>query len=377
MGPELLVLHIIARMNFGGTAKYLTALNKGLNRVGIKSFIASGYVQKGEIDDPDVEQSSLIRIKSMGRKVSLVADFNSIMEIRGIITRVSPDVINTHTFKAGLLTRFQRNKIEKLLGKKFKFVHTFHGHLFDDPEFKGFKSLIIRIVESRLAKKTDQLISVGEIVKKDLTKNHIVGRKVTKSIPPVVIPLKLMSKTVVLKEFEVKDKSRIRVLWMARVTGVKNPRRVISIAKEIPEIDFYLAGGGDLMEELISIAPKNLKIIGWQDPRKVLQLADIFLSTSENEGMPIALIEAQLAKIPVVATNVGSVSEVVIHNKTGFTCSKSNDELIGAIRKLAKDKKMRTRFGQNARIHALKNFSEKRFISSHKKLYEDLIKNYK
>ena len=377
MGPELLVLHVIARMNFGGTAKYLTALNKGLNRVGIKSFIASGYVQKGEINDPDVEQSSLIRIKSMGRKVSLVADFNSIMEIRGIITRVSPDVINTHTFKAGLLTRFQRNKIEKLLGKKVKFVHTFHGHLFEDPEFKGFKSLIIRIVENRLAKKTDQLISVGEIVKNDLTKNHIVGRKVTKSIPPVVIPLKLMSKTVVLKEFEVKEKSRIRVLWMARVTGVKNPRRVISIAKEIPEIDFYLAGGGDLMEELISIAPKNLKIIGWQDPRKVLPLADIFLSTSENEGMPIALIEAQLAKIPIVATNVGSVSEVVIHNKTGFTCSKSNDELISAIRKLAKDKKMRTRFGQNARLHALKNFSEKRFISSHKKLYEDLIKNYK
>ncbi len=372
----MLVLHVIARMNYGGTAKYLTSLNNGLIKAGFDSFIASGYVQKGEIDDPNIDQSSLIRIKSMGRKVSLVADVKSIFEIREIITSTSPDIINTHTFKAGFLTRIQRNRIEKLLGKRVKFVHTFHGHLFEDPEFTGLKRFIIKLVEKWLAKKTDKLITVGETVKTDLNKYHIVGRQKTKSIAPVVLPLKLINKTQALKQYSVKEINRVRVVWMARVTGVKNPLRVVSIAKEMPEIDFYLAGGGDLLDKVIRLAPSNLRIIGWQDPRKLLAIADIFLSTSENEGMPIALIEAQLAKIPVVATNVGSVSEVVVDKKTGFICNKSNDELIDAIGKLAKDKKKRTSFGQNARIHALNNFSEKIFISSHKKLYLDLIRNY-
>ena len=377
MVTNLLVLHIIARMNFGGTAKYLIALNNGLNNSGINSLIASGSVQKGEIDDPDVDQSSIIRIKSMGRKISFLADIKTGKEIKEIIANISPDIINTHTFKAGLLTRCQRNRIENSLGKKVKFVHTFHGHLFEDPEFRGFKSSIIKFIEKKLARNTDQLITVGEKVKSDLIKYDIQGQYETKSIPPTVRPLKLATKNFALKKYNVKEKNRIRVLWMARVTGVKNPNRVIHIARELPEVDFYIAGGGDLFDDLVKLAPKNLKVVGWQDPRKILPLADIFLSTSENEGMPIALIEAQLAKIPVVATNVGSVSEVIIHNKTGFICGKSNHELIIAIKKLAENKTLRIKFGQNARSYAIKNFSEKKFILAHKKLYKDLVKNYK
>jgi glycosyltransferase involved in cell wall biosynthesis len=137
----------------------------------------------------------------------------------------------------------------------------------------------------------------------------------------------------------------------------------------MPKIDFYLAGGGDLLENIKNRAPSNLKVLGWQDAKSILPIADIFLSTSENEGMPIALIEAQLAGIPVVATNVGSVSEVVIDNKTGFVCSKSNAELIKAISKLAESKSLRTKFGTYGKAHAFKMFSEKQLISSHKLLY--------
>ena len=149
----------------------------------------------------------------------------------------------------------------------------------------------------------------------------------------------------------------------------ENPQRVIEIAKRLPEIDFYLAGGGDLLEVMKRQAPRNLKVLGWQDAKSILPIADIFLSTSENEGMPIALIEAQLAAIPVVATNVGSVPEVILHNKSGLICSKSNEELVSAIKKLAKSKSLRAKFGKAGRVHALKSFSEKNLISTHKKLY--------
>jgi len=369
LGQELVVLQIIARLNLGGTAKYLITLNDGLNKAGIKSLVATGYVQTGEIEDLDVKKLKPIRIKNLGRKISLINDLKAAREIRKVIIKVSPDIIHTHTFKAGLLVRAQRNRIEESLGKKIKFIHTFHGHLFDDPEFKGFKAFAIKASEKRLSKRSDQLITVGKIVKSDLDSKGIYGKKKTISIPPAVIPLKLLNKESALKTFRVQDKKRIRVLWLARVTGVKNPQRVIEIAKQLPEIDFYLAGGGDLLERIKKQAPKNLKVLGWQDAKSVLPIADIFLSTSENEGMPIALIEAQLAAIPVVVTNVGSVPEVILHNKSGIICSKSNDELIAAIKKLAQSKTLRSKFGKAGRAYALKSFSEKNLISAHKRLY--------
>ena len=322
-------------MNLGGTSKYILKLSKELEVIGIKSPIATGYVQNGEIEDPDLKKVKPIRIKHLGRKISPINDLKAIIELRKVILQVRPDIVHTHTFKAGFLTRVQRNKIEEELGKKIKFIHTFHGHLFDDPQFKGFKAIIISAIEKSLSKKSDQLITVGENVKKDLDNRGIKGKKKTISIPPAVIPLKLLSKENVLKKFKIRDKNRIRVLWMARVTGVKNPHKVISIAKALPNIDFYLAGGGDLLQEIKVSAPKNLKVLGWQDAKNILPIADIFLSTSENEGMPIAMIEAQLAGIPIVATDVGSVSEVMINNKTGLLCSKSNTELIKAINELA------------------------------------------
>jgi glycosyltransferase involved in cell wall biosynthesis len=366
---DMVVLHIIARLNLGGTAKYLITLSNGLNKTGIKSLVATGYVQTGEIEDPNVKKLKPIRIKNFGRKISLINDLKAAKEVRQVILRIKPDIIHTHTFKAGLLVRAQRNKIEEGLGKKIKFVHTFHGHLFDDPEFKGFKALAIKSIEKRLSKRSDQLITVGENVKRDLESRGIKGKKRTISIPPAVIPLKLLSKESALKKYKVQDKKRFRVLWLARVTGVKDPHKVIAIAQSLPEIDFYMAGGGDLLQEIKANAPKNLKVLGWQDAKNVLPIADIFLSTSENEGMPIALIEAQLAAVPGVATNVGSVPEVILHNKSGLICSKSDDELIAAIKKLAQSRVLRSKFGKAGRVYALKSFSEKNLISTHKKLY--------
>jgi glycosyltransferase involved in cell wall biosynthesis len=296
-------------------------------------------------------------------------DLKAMIELRKVITQVRPDIIHTHTFKAGFITRIQRNTIEQKLGKKIKFIHTFHGHLFDDPEFKGFKAIIISAIEKFLSKKSDRLITVGENVKKDLESRGIKGKKKTISIPPAVIPLKLLSKENALKKFKVRDKNRTRVLWMARVTGVKNPLRLISIANSLPNIDFYMAGSGDLSQEIKANAQKNLKILGWQEAKNILPIADIFLSTSENEGIPIVMIEAQLAGIPIVTTNVGSVPEVVLDNKTGILCDRSEKQLISGIKRIAEDKNLRNTFSKGAKSITLKNFSTLKFIKAHKDLY--------
>ena len=365
----MLVLQVIARVNLGGTAKYLFTLSEQLPRLGIKTIIATGDVQAGEIEDPGLKKVDYIRIPYLGRRLNIVSDLKALTNLRKAIAKLNPDVIHTHTFKAGLLVRLQRNLIEKSLGRKIKFIHTFHGHLFDDPQFKGIKAFFISMIERYLAKRCDQLVTVGVNVKEDLDNHRIRSKSETISIQPAVLPLKLKSKKTALKKYKVKNPLKVRVLWIARVTGVKNPMRALRVAAALPEIDFYLAGGGDLLTEVKNSAPKNLKVLGWQQASDVLPIADIVLSTSENEGMPIALIEAQLASIPIVATNVGSVSEVVIKNKTGIICHKNDDELITAVKKLAADKKLRVKYGSAGRSNALNVFSVKNFTNAHKKLY--------
>ena len=365
----MIVLQVIARMNLGGTSKYLFKLNKELEAIGIKSTIAAGYVQKDEIEDIDFKKIKLIKIKHLGRRISPINDLKAMIELRHIILELRPDIVHSHTFKAGLIARIQRNKIEAKLGKKIKFIHTFHGHLFDDPQFKGFKALVISYIEKYLSNKSDQIITVGKNVKEDLDIRGIGGIRKTVSIPPAVSPPKLIGKKSALKKFKIKDRKRLRVLWMARVTGVKNPHRVITIANSLPNIDFYMAGGGDLLEEIRSNAPINLKVLGWQDARHVLPIGDIFLSTSENEGIPIAMIEAQLSGIPIVATDVGSVSEITLHNKTGILCHRSDKQLIEGIKKIAANRKLRSNFSKNAKLITLRNFSTLKFINAHKDVY--------
>ena len=131
------VLHVIARLNVGGTARYITRLAEELPKHKIETFVATGFVQGSEQEDPSAKQ------------------------LLGIIKEVKPDILHTHTFKAGYLGRIKIKEINRAAGKQVKFVHTFHGHLFEDPEFSGLKSLIITSFERRFAMRTDAIVTVG------------------------------------------------------------------------------------------------------------------------------------------------------------------------------------------------------------------------
>ena len=175
------VLHVIARMNIGGTARYLASLSNGLKANGIESKIATGFVQGAESEDPSVNNVDLIRIPSLGRAINPIKDRKAISELQKIIREYQPEIIHTHTFKAGFVGRFPK--------KTTKRVHTFHGHLFDDPEFSGPKSVLITAIERSLAKKTDKLVTVGQRVADDLLAREIGNLNQYINIPPGVVPL--------------------------------------------------------------------------------------------------------------------------------------------------------------------------------------------
>ena len=123
------VLHVIARLNVGGTARYITQLAHELPKHGIETFVATGFVQGAEVEDDSAQSIDLIRIKSMGRSINPIKDHFARKQLEKIIAEVKPDIIHTHTFKAGYIIRMKKQPVPV--------VHTFHGHLLDDPEFSG------------------------------------------------------------------------------------------------------------------------------------------------------------------------------------------------------------------------------------------------
>lgn len=365
------VLHLIARMNVGGTARYLTMLSTGLGAQGITSEIATGFVQGAEAEDPSVANVKIHRIKHLGRAINPIADHKAFKEFEALVAINKPDIIHSHTFKAGLIARAKKDKLNKVAGKEIKFVHTFHGHLFDDPEFSGLKKTAIIAIERALAKKSDKLITVGQKVADELLANEVGSANQYINIPPGVNPLATKSKDQARQELRLTHSGPI-VGWLARVTGVKNPLLAVEIAKEIPETTFIFGGAGDLLDQLKKVAPVNSRVFGWVDAATFISACDIILSTSENEGMPIALIEAQLAGKPVVATNVGSTAEVVINNETGLVTSKNKAVLIAALQKLIDNPETLANMGSAASKHALSAFSPSTMMNNYIDLYKAL-----
>ena len=360
------VLHVIARLNVGGTARYITQLANELPKHGIETFVATGFVQGAEVEDESAQSIDLIRIKSMGRSINPIKDHFARKQLDKIIAEVKPDIIHTHTFKAGYVTRMKKQSIPV--------IHTFHGHLLDDPEFSGFKSKVIIKLERILAKKSAKLVTVGRRVSEELLEQRIGHRTQFVNIPPGVVAVDVTPKEQAFKNLNLEDDGKPLVGWIARVTGVKNPMRALEVADALPDTRFVMVGGGDLLDQVKAAAPANVSVIGWAEAADLFGATDIILSTSENEGMPVALIEAQLAGKPVVATDVGSVSEVILNHETGIVTNKNAGSIASAVESLVLDKTTREEMGRLATARAQALFSVDRMINAHIELYKSIVK---
>ena len=361
----MLVLHVIARLNIGGTARYINQLANELPKHGIETLVATGYVQGAEVEDPSAATIKLVRIKSLGRSINPIKDHLAHRELQKIIKEFKPDIIHSHTFKAGFIVRARKQSVPV--------IHTFHGHLLDDPEFSGFKASVITAIEKRLAKKTSKLVTVGQRVADELVELNVGVKEQYINIAPGVKELSITPRAEALKNLGLSDDGRPIIGWIARVTGVKNPMRALEVARAIPSAHFVMAGGGDLLEEVKETAPKNVSVIGWAKAEDLFGVSDLILSTSENEGMPLALIEAQLAGKPVVATDVGGVSEVIANHETGLVTNKNAGSIATALNSLILDTQKHRQMSTLATSRAKALFSINQMVNAHVSLYHSIV----
>ena len=371
------VMRIIARMNVGGPAVQVSGLMRGFNSNEFEHRIYTGFCATDEADYLDSVATDIkaIRIDGLGRRVSLRGDIRAFLSLVKAIREFKPNIIHTHTAKAGFLGR-----LASLVSlQKSVRVHTFHGHLLNG-YFGTFKRMLVVVAEKALAFATQQLLAVGNKVRQDLLEAGIGSKEKFGLMPPGLAIGNLPSKNDALAFFGLNNE-RLQCAFIGRVTQIKRPDRFLDVVSEIKKrnisLGFFIAGDGELLEacrERIIAEDLPVKVLGWQSNiEKVLSAADIVVLTSDNEGTPLSLIQAGMAGLPVVSTNVGSVPEVVLDNVTGIITSLDVQEIANALEKLVSNKALRERLGHAAQEFTLANFGVQRLVHDHEELYKTLL----
>jgi glycosyltransferase involved in cell wall biosynthesis len=368
------VVQIIARMNVGGPAVIVADLMRSIDSSKVEQVLITGYCDSNEADYLETVATDIkaTRIAGLGRSVSVVSDIRAFFALVAMIKKIAPDVIHTHTAKAGVLGRLAAI----LAGRSAKRVHTFHGHLLHG-YFSGWKVKLVIAIEKFLAKRTDVLVAVGNQVKSDLLAAGIGKVDQYRVFYPGLVEPAKISKEVARKQFDMASDD-IYVAYVGRMTAIKRPDRLLNTAAEIKARDlpvkFIVAGEGDLFEATKRDSERRelpVKFLGWRkDIGALFAASDIAILTSDNEGIPLTLIQAAQASRPIVSTGVGSIGDIVVHEVNGYLVDSEPAALADALQKLAIDPVLGQIMGDAGRERTSRYFSLEKMCADHTELYQ-------
>jgi len=361
-GGPVHVVHVIARMNVGGPARILSGLLGTLDPIEFSQTLVTGAVGAGEEDwyavrEPDAaDDPRIVRVESFGRAIAPLRDLRTARRLTDLLRELEPDVVQTHTAKAGLLGRRAalRAGVPHVL-------HTFHGHTLHG-YFPTVVTALFTLLERRLARRTDDLLAVGHRVRDELLAAGIGTPEQYTVLPPGVpehVPLDAAASRA---DLGLPERDVPVVAFVGRLSGVKRPDRFLDAAEQVvathPNCIFLVVGDGEERPALEGRArAADVRFLGWRgDVDAVYAAADLVVVTSDNEGMPVTLIEAAMAGRACITTDVGSAGEVVLDGRTGLVVACDPMAVATAIIDLLDDGDRRDAFGAAARAHARASF---------------------
>ncbi|HEV2764281.1 MAG TPA: glycosyltransferase, partial [Pyrinomonadaceae bacterium] len=341
------IVRIIARLNVGGPARHVAWLTAALARAGHETVLVAGTVPPGEEDMSYFAEGlgvAPLRLPEMSREIS-PKDALTVWKLYRLFTRLRPDVVHTHTAKAGTVGRaagfLYRWLTPSALGgrpRPCRFVHTYHGHVFHS-YYGPLKTRLFLAVERALARLcTDRIVVISPQQYKEIHQRFKVGR----AEQFVVIPLGLDTdafagglegRAAARREFGA-DEGTLLVGLVGRLTEIKNHRLFLDSAARfkqtraeaggetsetgLPRVRFVVVGDGHLrgaLEEYaraLGLTGEDVLFAGTRhDPENFYPALDIVALTSLNEGTPLTLIEAMATGRAIVATAVGGVVDLL------------------------------------------------------------------
>jgi glycosyltransferase involved in cell wall biosynthesis len=387
------VLRAIARLNIGGPSRHAVILDEGLRGRGFDCALVHGTIGPDEGSFEDLlDQYSVrsIRIPELGRRLYPWSDFLAFWRLVRIIFHEKPDIVHTHTAKAGTLGRTAALlfNLSRPRGQRALIVHTFHGNVMRG-YFGALGSMLVRFIERTLALWTDCIVVVSEQQREEIVERFKIGGMDRVSVIPLGLELaELLAQTEpdrTLRQSLGWTEKHVVVGYVGRLVPIKDLETLIAgfetFAEREPRARLLLVGDGDLRVALESrVRSLGLKgvgrFVGWrQDLTRVYGAMDVVVLTSRNEGTPVSVIEALAAGVPVVATAVGGVPDVIRHEETGILIPAGNPvALAGELERLTSDVNLRQRITMTGRSDVEQRFGRARLVSDIAGLYCRLLK---
>jgi glycosyltransferase involved in cell wall biosynthesis len=385
-GPDepIPVLRLISRLNIGGTAIHTILLTEGMRDSRYRVHLVCGREDPNEGNMLEYASShgvTPIVIPELGRRINPWRDIVALWRIYRLIRDIRPRIVDTHAAKAGTLGRIAA----RLTGVPVV-VHTFHGHVLRK-YFGDFVSWFFTQVERRLSRWTNRVIMVSRQGREELISLGVVEPERIEFVPLGLELEKIESGN--------NDGQRLRIDWgipedaklvgiVARLVPIKGHHVFLHAAARVLEkrrdVWFAVVGDGELrgeLEDLVRHLDLGDRVVftGFRnDLANVYSALDIVALTSFNEGLPVTIIEAMTAARPVVATDVGGVSELVEEGKTGFLVSEGDSAaLADRILRLAGDPELIRCLGEAGRSLARTRFARDRLVRDMLTIYDELL----
>ncbi len=374
------IIHVIARLNVGGAALSVLELAAGQRARGHDVVVVSGRIPAGEASMEHLTQELSVphvHLQALQREVSVGSDLAAIRALRALIRDRRPDVLHTHTSKAGTTGRVAASLAGRAMPRAV--VHTFHGHVLSG-YFNPRRQLVFRSVERTLAHLTDTIVAVSTEVRDDL-----VRLRIARAAKIAVVPygFDLDSRLDVSTETRARLRSRLGaheddfvVGWAGRLTEIKRPLDLIRTITGVDGGLLVLAGDGELRAAVEALANElgveaRVRLLGYVDDMGSWYAAfDAFLLTSANEGAPVVAIESLAAGVPVVATDAGGTRGVVDDGVSGFIVPIGDvPALSGRLMRLRDDRALRQRLGEAGRVRMRERFSVSRMVDDIDRVY--------
>lgn len=364
-------MRIIARMNVGGPAVQVSGLMRNLPTDEFDQRLFTGWCAADEADYLETQATDVdtIRVEGLGRAIRPGDDARALAALVREIKSWRPHIVHTHTAKAGVLGR----TAVRLAATGSATVHTFHGHLLHGYFSPGKTRAVIEL-EKALARGTDRLVAVGPQVRDDLLAVGIGRSNQYAVIPPGLVVPESRPRAVVRSEWGIGEDAPV-VAFVGRITSIKRPDRLVEIVERVvdhvPDLVVLVAGAGDQLDVLAQAAERlPLRLLGWRDDvQDIFAASDLTLLTSDNEGTPLSLIQAALLGVPAVASDVGSVQDVVVDSETGWLAPPTSADLGEAVLAALKDPAELARRGSAAARRARALYGVERLAADHASLY--------
>ncbi len=373
---KIKVVHVVTRMNTGGVAVLISELVTGMDSEKFEVHLITGSCSHGEEDYLLAREMNLnqISIRTMQRSLRPFQDLKALVQIINELKRLKPDIVHTHTSKAGLLGRIAA----RLAAPKAKVVHTFHGHLLHG-YFSKPATQVITFSERALARISDTLIAMGNEVKTNLLEVKIGKPQQFQVAFPGVKENKPNSYNLEAAKFRQEHSQSVIFTFVGRLSPIKRCDRIIEtaiqVSNHVPASYFLIIGDGELRKTLETQATGlPITFLGWESHTEDwLAISDVAVLLSDNEAVPLAMIEAGLSGLPVIATNVGSMGDVVENGINGFLVDPTIDAIAAKIIVLTASVELRKKLGDRGRELARQKFSVEAMINRHQEIYSQAI----